>query len=192
MCPKTKDQFEQIREESREKILNAALKLFGTKGYDHSTIADVMKLAGVSKGLLYHYFANKEDLVKQLVFDLINKTDALLFDHAIIDPNQLLKNIFTQFFQELRNNFEQWTLLANLGMQLGKFDWIRQLANDQMQQALAYIEEILIKIDWPDPCAEAKILVALFDGISFQYLWFKKDYHLDELENILINKYCKQ
>ena len=36
MSPKTKNQFEQIRKESKAKILDAALKLFGTQGYQRS------------------------------------------------------------------------------------------------------------------------------------------------------------
>jgi len=49
----------------------------------------------------------------------------------------------------------------------------------------------LVELKWPDPTGEAKILVALLDGISIQYLWFKQDYPLDELEKVLLNKYCK-
>ena len=42
MSPKTKNQFEQIRKESKDKILDAALKLFGTQGYQNSSISEIM------------------------------------------------------------------------------------------------------------------------------------------------------
>jgi len=79
MSPKTKNQFEQIRKESKAKILDAALKLFGTQGYQNTSISEIMKLAGVSKGLMYHYFSNKEELIKQLLLDVFKETDELLF-----------------------------------------------------------------------------------------------------------------
>ena len=60
-----------------------------------------------------------------------------------------------------------------------------------MKEAINFIETLFIELKWSDPAGEAKILAALFDGISVQYLWFKKDYHLDELEGVLLNKYCK-
>ena len=80
MSPKTKDQFEQIRKESKAKILDAALKLFGTQGYQNTSISEIMKLAGVSKGLMYHYFSNKEELIKQLLLDVFKETDFKLTD----------------------------------------------------------------------------------------------------------------
>lgn len=50
-----------------EEITAAALKLFVERGYANSRLEDVASLAGVSKGTLYLYFANKEDLFKAVV-----------------------------------------------------------------------------------------------------------------------------
>jgi hypothetical protein len=60
-----------------------------------------------------------------------------------------------------------------------------------MNESIVLIEKLLVELKWSDPAGEAKILVALLDGISIQYLWFKQDYPLDELEKVLLNKYCK-
>ena len=54
------------------------------------------------------------------------------------------------------------------------------------------MEKLLHELGWKDPAAEAKILGALFDGIGVQYFIMKNDYHLDEMENILISKYCQK
>ena len=61
MSPKTKGQFEQIRKESKAKILGIALNFFGTQGYQNTSISEITKLAGVSKGLMYHYFLMKRN-----------------------------------------------------------------------------------------------------------------------------------
>ncbi len=50
-----------------EEITAAALTLFVERGYAHTRLEDVASLAGVSKGTLYLYFANKEDLFKAVV-----------------------------------------------------------------------------------------------------------------------------
>ena len=60
-----------------------------------------------------------------------------------------------------------------------------------MDESITFIEKLLVKLKWPDLNGEAKILLLLLDGISIQYLWFKQDYPLDELEKVLLNKYCK-
>ena len=49
MSPKTKDQFEQIRKESKAKILGAALNFFGTQGYQNMSISEITKLAGCQR-----------------------------------------------------------------------------------------------------------------------------------------------
>jgi AcrR family transcriptional regulator len=46
----------------RQQILDAALSVFGSKGVDAASMKEVAKAAGVTPGLLYHYFASKEAL----------------------------------------------------------------------------------------------------------------------------------
>ena len=50
-------------EETVQKILDAALKLFLEKGYEHTTVQDIVDhLGGLSKGAIYHHFKSKEDI----------------------------------------------------------------------------------------------------------------------------------
>lgn len=51
---------------SREKftsIIDAALKVFGEKGYYNATISEIARTAGVSEATIYEYFGSKEDLL---------------------------------------------------------------------------------------------------------------------------------
>lgn len=48
----------------RGELLNAAQALFFSKGYEATTVADIMQSAGVSKGGFYHHFTAKEDLLE--------------------------------------------------------------------------------------------------------------------------------
>ncbi|MDI6874337.1 MAG: TetR/AcrR family transcriptional regulator [Actinomycetota bacterium] len=51
---------------SRDKfttIINAALKVFGEKGYYNATISEIARTAGVSEATIYEYFGSKEDLL---------------------------------------------------------------------------------------------------------------------------------
>lgn len=51
--------------ENREKILDAAARLFREKGYDGVGVADIMKAVGLTHGGFYGHFASKEDLIAQ-------------------------------------------------------------------------------------------------------------------------------
>jgi TetR/AcrR family transcriptional regulator len=47
---------------TRQRILNVATKEFSAKGYDGARVDDIMRVAEVSKNLIYHYFGSKEGL----------------------------------------------------------------------------------------------------------------------------------
>jgi TetR/AcrR family fatty acid metabolism transcriptional regulator len=53
---------EQVREERRKQILEAALAVFSQKGYHATNVSDVAAQAGVSQGTIYWYFDSKDDL----------------------------------------------------------------------------------------------------------------------------------
>jgi len=60
--PRTKEVFQQIRNISRQNILDKAAEVFADKGLADTKISDLAEAAGISQGLLYRYFTNKEDV----------------------------------------------------------------------------------------------------------------------------------
>ena len=67
MSPRTEESNERIREEQKERILNAALAIFAHNGYSETKMSDIAAAAGVSYGLAYHYFTNKEAIFTALI-----------------------------------------------------------------------------------------------------------------------------
>jgi AcrR family transcriptional regulator len=57
----------------RARILAAALDLFAERGYDATSVNEVVVRAGVTKGALYHYFAAKEDLLYEIYRGLLDQ-----------------------------------------------------------------------------------------------------------------------
>jgi AcrR family transcriptional regulator len=47
---------------TRGRLIEVAVELFGSRGYEHTSIEEVLEQAGVSKGALYHHFDSKEAL----------------------------------------------------------------------------------------------------------------------------------
>ncbi|MCM3116261.1 TetR/AcrR family transcriptional regulator [Neobacillus sp. MER 74] len=54
--------FLNLDKEKQDRIINAAIKEFAGKGYDRASTNEIVKEAGISKGLLFHYFQNKKQL----------------------------------------------------------------------------------------------------------------------------------
>lgn len=49
-----------------ERLLGVALKLFAEKGFEGTSVQDVVAAAGVTKGAMYHYFGSKDDLLYEI------------------------------------------------------------------------------------------------------------------------------
>jgi AcrR family transcriptional regulator len=50
------------REATRGAIVEAATELFSERGFEQTSVADILELAGISRGALYHHFAAKDDV----------------------------------------------------------------------------------------------------------------------------------
>lgn len=57
----------------RQRILEAASAQFEAKGFGETSIADIMKAAGLGVGTFYNYFESKEEVLLQLLQDIANK-----------------------------------------------------------------------------------------------------------------------
>jgi AcrR family transcriptional regulator len=72
---RTEEQNEQIRETRKEKIRIAALQQFSLKGLCATRIQDIAEGAGMSQGLLYHYYPSKEAIYLDMINDALDKTN---------------------------------------------------------------------------------------------------------------------
>ncbi|MDD2971291.1 MAG: TetR/AcrR family transcriptional regulator [Lachnospiraceae bacterium] len=60
------DKFFDLKKEKQDKMINAALKVFSLCDYRRASTDDVVREAGISKGLIFHYFTNKAGLYEFL------------------------------------------------------------------------------------------------------------------------------
>lgn len=52
---------------SKDQIIQVALSLFSNKGYNETTMADLVAATGLSKGAVYHHFKSKEEILQLLM-----------------------------------------------------------------------------------------------------------------------------
>jgi len=99
------------KEKRRRAIIAAAEKVFFTKGIEPATMDDVAEEAELSKGTLYLYFKNKDDLLHAIVhrgLDILYKR----FEKVArgrepgIEKLQAIGKAYIGFFQEDRNHFD--------------------------------------------------------------------------------------
>lgn len=100
--------FLNLPEEKQKRILNAAIEEFGKRNVQEANLSNIISMAGISRGSLYQYFENKEDMYVYVfdtlrsqrseyvkpAFKLYKKAPFLDFfiDFYVRDSEYLLKN----------------------------------------------------------------------------------------------------
>lgn len=74
-------------EERKEEILDAAEKLFGTKGFDNTSTGDILDAVGIARGTLYYHFKSKEEILDGVIERMTNR---LMHDAKEIAQNKEL------------------------------------------------------------------------------------------------------
>lgn len=67
MTPRKTEDNRELLDQRRSEILQAALKVFARRGLDGTRVGDIAATAGLSHGLLYHYFRSKDEIFTELV-----------------------------------------------------------------------------------------------------------------------------
>lgn len=111
---------------TQTKILESAEQLFWSGGHKGSSLDNIAKSAGQSKGAVFHYFKNKKDITCQV---LRKYTDEQIFDqlemHFKVTPNNKdalqawVKSIYEAYEAE---NFKGGCLLGNMALELSDDD----------------------------------------------------------------------
>lgn len=100
------EKFFDLKKEKQDRMINAALKIFSMRGYQFASTDDIVKEAGISKGLLFHYFGSKSGLYS-FIYDYSVRFMSMEL-RAAVDAEEtnfftLYKQIETGRLQALKN-----------------------------------------------------------------------------------------
>lgn len=190
MSPRTKEQYEDIRENKKSLILETALTLFAENGYHTTSISSIAKKAGISKGLLYNYFESKEELLIEILEAGINK----LVDSFDPDKDGELTEPEFRFFIEmtfetLKQNRDYWHLYFSLSFQPTVSHLIKKKFRHLADVMLQIMERFYHKKGHKNPKMQALLFGACMDGISLNYIMDHEQFPIDEMRNYIIDNY---
>jgi AcrR family transcriptional regulator len=189
MSPRTKEQFEEIREGKRRQILDSAIECFAEHGYHTVSISHLAKHAGISKGLLYNYFTSKDELLRAILME----TYEILM--SILDPEKTgriavtdIRVFFTRFFDHLTQHILTWRMYLAIFSQPA----VQQILYDDIQdmnRQTIVIEEYFRQQGFENPAMEVAFLSTLTSGVMFEYLSDPEHYPLEEMKERIIRLY---
>lgn len=179
----------------KQKIFLAALELFETQGYFATTVEEITVKAGVSKGLVYNYFASKEALLVGLIEETTEKINAVA---TTWEPQGTLNASMSAFLDVYFAYLESERRFLKLQLTLMLMPELQSIVH-QPQQARAKL--LLSKttgwfIEWgsTEPEKQARLFLAMLDGIALHYLSVYENYPLAEVKVSLlrtVNEWCR-
>ena len=191
--PRTKEQFEKIREETRAKILNTALELFAKKGYSNTSISEIAKSAMISKGLAYNYFESKQKLMEEVIQILFIEMGSMFsILETTKDPFEKVQVMIDLMFDWLEDKEDFWRLYASLLMQSEIKETIEKISGNFLEEMFKEIEKIFRKMKIKNPVAEAKVFGAILDGMGFHILFMGNSYPVKKMRKFLKDKYSRK
>ncbi len=189
MAPRKEEDFEKIRVESRKKILETATELLAEKGYGGTTMSELAKRAGVSKGLAYNYFGSKEEILAEVVRSGLQELfDSFELPEGALSDDDVAKMI-EHNFDILDNDPKRWSLYFMVFLQPEASKIAGPLIFEIMAPILEKLAVFLSSKGVEKPLVEAYFVGSVLDGISLNYLYNKeiypKEYAIKRLKQIL-------
>lgn len=171
--------------EKQEKILESALELFAKEGFTATSTSKVAKHAGVSEGLIFRHFGNKEGLLNAILKEGEVRSRTL-FSEIIFatEPKEVLMKVFEMMenFGSDKESFEFWKLQYKLKWETEQYNAQKM---EPMQLALTSAFE---KLGYANPKGEADTLLMILDGMSTRFCLQKNFDHVS-LVSFLKTKY---
>ena len=162
-----KERGEKIREATKEKILEAAVALFAKKGLTGTSAKDIAKNAGVSVGLMYHYYKTKEEMFDDIV--------AL----TLLEVEDFRKTLVEQGFDVGVKIFVD-EVIAGFKQGLSFSNWMAILA-----QSTDFDRQLINELAKSVSIERAQLFVATLQGLCQMQLTLGDEFCIPTSENLI-------
>src|SRR3954469_23791857 len=102
-------------DERRAMLLELGLRLFGARGLDEVSVEDIAREAGVSAGLLYHYFGSKREFHHAVTAHAMDRLQAVTMPDTSLSPGDQLVSSLAAYLEYLRSDSRGWAWLLRGG-----------------------------------------------------------------------------
>jgi AcrR family transcriptional regulator len=188
MSPRTTEQVGKIRKEKIGLIMETSLVLFAENGFHATSISQIAKKAGISKGLIYNYFESKNELLDALVnhgFDAIFKN--LGINNDGVPTEEEFINFIKQNFKLLRENIQHWKLFFSLLLQPQVNDSFSKDYQEKGEPMFQMFFKFITSQGSKDPEGDLMAISAMLEG-AFLYSVMAPDvFPMDIMEDKIIN-----
>ena len=147
-------------EQRRESLILLGRELFSIHPYDALSVDDIAAAAGVSKGLLYHYFPSKRDFYVAVVRAAADEMRALTARDPDLPPEAQLRRGLKAYLDYAEHHAEAYRTVLQGGV--GSDDDVRQIA-DEMREL--YVRQILDALGIGEPRPALRLALRSWVGL---------------------------
>ncbi len=170
-------------QKGKQKLYDAAMRLFESQGYFATTVEQITVEAGVSKGLVYNYFESKEALLAGLIAETTEKMESVA---GSLSTGESVEESLSGFIDQFLNYLKTEKHFLKLQLTLLMMPELRAIvAEPQKARADALLRLVT---NWfrqaghTEPKNRARMFMALMDGIALHYLSTYERYPLNAMK----------
>lgn len=167
----------------RREILVAARELFVKKGYDQTSVNDILKIVDIAKGTFYYYFASKEEVLEAIILDIVEegarRAEKIIKDQSIPLVNRIMLAIMAQApeFEGSDEIKEELHKVENTKLErLYLREMLKRMTPVLQETVQDGIDQEIFHMDYPTECIESILLLGhmMFDCDVFD--WKMEEY----------------
>jgi len=175
-----------MRVSRRKQIMDAALELFASEGYNHCSISQLASHIGISKGLMYNYFRSKEALLIAIIEEGIQDIMTMIDPNqdGTLDPEEV-EGFIRNTFSGIRENLQFWILFINVVLQPPVKEFLSgEPFSSVMERFGPKLLEYFEKMGFEDPFLEMLTFSAMIEGygVLLVYIFPKDDIPLETIQ----------
>jgi AcrR family transcriptional regulator len=192
--PRTPEENDRIRQASKEKIRAAAMELFIKQGYYATSISDIAKQAGISKGLLYNYYKGKEELLSEMVEARIKEVVEVMEEAFTLNtPREQLEHIINGAIDNIHQKPEVHRFYLHLQTQPESDEELIKYSHLIIEENARQFEfqcKIFESMGETEPRKRSLYFSSVLQGIMLMISTYQQGFPIEEIKNQIISEFC--
>jgi AcrR family transcriptional regulator len=178
---------------AKANILEAAMDLFIRQGYHATSISDVARHAGISKGLMYNYFQGKEELLATMVTERIEAIAQVMQDAAALtEPIEQLKFIIGHAIDSVYQKPEEHRFYLHLQTQPEADQELIKYSRLLVEEAARQFElqcRIFERLGVAEPRKRSLYFSSTLQGIMLMISTYPQQFPIEEIKAQMLDEF---
>lgn len=185
---------EELKNDKKKQLLEAALHVFATQGFEKASMREIAANAGLTTGAIYYHYKNKDDLY----YDAVRESAYFVHklserdEHSKLKTNaELFEEISSNVRERMSKQVEQRLLILLTAYAISKGGRIKEKYRYDYNEIIEKVAKLYFYAFGVEneACQKriAAILVAALDGVALQYSLGVLDIHDEVFKDTFVN-----